>query len=73
MISENDGTASLDLALSVAAEFGLRKKDAAAIAAEVGAAVADWRAVAAQAGIRKAEVDRMASAFEHDDLARASA
>jgi len=73
MISENDGTASLDLALSVAAEFGLKKKDAASVAAEVGAAVADWRAVAAQARIKRAEIDRMASAFEHEDLRAALA
>lgn len=67
-ISEEDGTASLPLALSVAGEFGLKKKDAQGIAAEVGAAVAGWRDTAAAAGIGKAEIDRMASAFEHDDL-----
>jgi serine/threonine-protein kinase HipA len=68
MISENDGTASLDLALSVAADFGLKKKDAIAVAAQAAAAVSGWRAVAMQVGIKKAEIDRMASAFEHDDL-----
>lgn len=68
MISENDGAASLDLALSVAADFGLKKKDAMAVAAQVGTAVADWRPVAARAGIKKTELDRMASAFEHNDL-----
>lgn len=67
-ISENDGSASLDLALSVAADFGLKKKDAMRIAAQVGAAVADWRTVAAKAGVRTAEIDRMASAFEHEEL-----
>lgn len=72
-ISEEDGTASLDLALSVADSFGLKKKDALAVAAEVGAGVANWRAVAAHAGIRRAEIDRMASAFEHDDLQKALA
>jgi serine/threonine-protein kinase HipA len=70
-ISEENGTASLDLAFSVAENFGLRKKEAQAVAAEVGAGVANWRKVAAQAGIRKAEIDRMASAFEHDDLRQA--
>lgn len=73
MISENDGMASLDLALSVAAEFGLKKQEATTIGAQVGAAVADWRAVAAQAGVKKAEIDRMASAFEHEDLRMALA
>lgn len=70
-ISEDDGTASLDLALSVAREFGLKTTEARQVAAEVGAAVATWRAAAEAIGIRKAEIDRMASAFDHDDLQRA--
>lgn len=72
-ISEEDGTASLDLALSVAENFGLKKKQALSIAAEVGAGVAPWRDIAGKAGIRKTEIDRMASAFEHDDLKQALA
>ena len=69
-ISETDGTASLDLALSVAPEFGLKNKQAKDIANEAGRAVASWRAVAGGAGITKAQIDRMSSAFEHDDLKR---
>jgi serine/threonine-protein kinase HipA len=72
-ISENDGTASLDLALSAAGEFGLKKEEAKEIAAAVGAIVAGWRETAAAADIGKAEIDRMASAFEHDDLEQALA
>jgi serine/threonine-protein kinase HipA len=72
-ITEEDGTASLGLAYSVAESFGLKKNEARAIAAEVGAAVANWRAVAAQAGIKAAEIERMASAFEHEDLKQAVA
>lgn len=70
-ISENDGMASLDLALSVAREFGLKATEARQVAAEVGTAVATWRAAAKAANIGKAEIDRMASAFDHDDLQRA--
>lgn len=70
-ISEDDGTASLDLALSVAGNFGLTKREAVAIAAEVGEAVANWREVAALADIKGTEIERMASAFEHDDLMQA--
>ena len=70
-IDEEDATASLDLALSVAGSFGLKTKDARAIARQVGEAVANWRGVAADAGIGKAEINRMASAFEHDDLSQA--
>ncbi|MEO9230415.1 MAG: HipA domain-containing protein [Devosia sp.] len=71
-IDEENGTASLDLALSVAGQFGLKNKDARAIAAEVGGAVATWRDVAGAAGISRNEVNHMASAFEHDDLAEAT-
>lgn len=67
-IDEENGTASLDLAFSVAHNFGLKQKEARAIAAEVGKGVSNWRDVAASAGISKAEINRLASAFEHDDL-----
>jgi serine/threonine-protein kinase HipA len=70
-ISEDDGTASLGLAMEVAAYFELDAGKARAIATEVGKAVSQWRAHAARHGIRDAEVDRMASAFEHDDLKEA--
>ena len=41
---------------------------ARAIAAEVGKAVSKWRDEAARHGLAKSEIDRMASAFEHEDL-----
>jgi hypothetical protein len=37
----------------------------------VGDAVANWREVAALADIKGTEIERMASAFEHDDLMQA--
>lgn len=67
-ISEEDATASLELAFSVAAEFGLKQVDAKVIAREVGAAVSTWRDVGLEVGLGKGEIDRMVSAFEHDDL-----
>jgi serine/threonine-protein kinase HipA len=72
-IDLDDGTASLKLALDVAGYFKLSAREAAQIAAEVGKAVATWRKVAAKLGLRAAEVDRMASAFEHEDLKAALA
>lgn len=36
---------------------------------EVGDAVVAWRDVAAQHNLTANQIDRMASAFEHDDLA----
>lgn len=38
---------------------------------EVGLATALWRKEAAKFKIKKAEIDRMASAFEHEDLQKA--
>jgi serine/threonine-protein kinase HipA len=67
-INEDDNTASLSLALEVAGYFDLDDAKARAIAAEVGNAVSKWRDEAARHGFTKAEIDRMASAFEHDDL-----
>ena len=64
----DDGTASLDLAMSVASYFELSAQDAREIAAEVGKAVSTWRSVATGFGLSKAEIDRMATAFEHEDL-----
>ena len=72
-IDLDDGTASLELALSVAAYFELDEAEARAIAAEVGRAVATWRQEAARQGLSTTEVDRMASAFEHEDLKAACA
>jgi serine/threonine-protein kinase HipA len=70
-INEDDGTASLDLAMSVAEYFELEKDKAKSIAAQVGKAVSTWRDEVARHGIGKAEIDRMASAFEHDDVKKA--
>ena len=67
-INEDDGTASLDLAMSVADYFELDKDKAKAIAAEVGQTVSRWRDEAAVHGMGKNEIERMASAFDHDDL-----
>ena len=71
-IDDQDTTASLELALKVAEYFELSVKDARAIAAEVGRAVATWRSEAARLSLTKPEVERMASAFEHDDLRAAT-
>lgn len=53
--------------------FELSLADALEIAKEVGNAVASWRGEAARFGLKAAEVNRMASAFEHDDLKQAVA
>ena len=72
-ITEDDNTASLDLAFHVAGYFELDAGKAREIARQVGKAVSRWRAEAARLGLTKPEKDRMASAFEHRDLERARA
>jgi serine/threonine-protein kinase HipA len=70
-LNETDQDASLEVLLEAASHFRLDKTEAAAIAKWVGAAVAGWRDVAAKHGLTPNQIDRMASAFEHDDLASA--
>lgn len=70
-VNEDDATASLTLALGVAGYFELTDPEAQEIVGLVGRAVATWRAEAARHGLSKAAIDRMASAFEHDDLKKA--
>ena len=72
-IDLDDGTASLKLALQVASYFELGEGDAHGIAGQTGQAVATWRKQAASLGLTPAEIGRMASAFEHEDLEAAVA
>jgi serine/threonine-protein kinase HipA len=67
-IDLEDSTASLKLTLGVASYFGLESDEARTVAAQVGRAVATWRREAAKLGLTAQEIDRMASAFEHEDL-----
>ena len=67
-IDEFDPTASLDTAFRIAPMFGMAERTAREIAAEVGRAVARWRDVSARLGIALNEIERMSSAFEHEDL-----
>ena len=71
-IDIEDTSASLDLALSVAEYFDLKPDQAKTIAAEVGIAVSGWRQEAKKAGITDSEINRMASAFDHEDLRKAT-
>ncbi|HTX35446.1 MAG TPA: type II toxin-antitoxin system HipA family toxin [Bryobacteraceae bacterium] len=72
-IDLDDNTASLQLALAVAGYFELTPREAQRIAAEVGQATRSWRKAAAHLGSSKAGIERMASAFEHQDLKAALA
>jgi serine/threonine-protein kinase HipA len=68
-----EGTCSLDLLEESAEFFGLSVANGRAIIKEVAKATATWRDLAKGVGAKAAEVNRMASAFEHDELHRALA
>ncbi len=70
-IDFDNPTASIDLALSVIEDFRIKKIRAQEIIKEVATAVGEWRTFATQFGLSKKEVDRMASAFEHEDFEKA--
>lgn len=68
-IGFDDTEATLDEALDVAGEFGIKLSEARAIAQRVGeASRRNWRRWATQKGAKAEEVTRMATAFEHKDL-----
>jgi serine/threonine-protein kinase HipA len=71
-INEDNTTASLDLAFQVAPYFELKDREARKIAADVAGSIANWRREARRHGLSKIEIDRMASAFEHQDLEKAT-
>lgn len=72
-LDEADDASSIDTAMAVAGQFGLKPDAARTIATEVGVAVLAWREAAADNGLTNAQIERMASAFEHEDLAKAVA
>jgi serine/threonine-protein kinase HipA len=52
----------------VARYFELDASKSRDIAAQVGKTVSKWRDEAARHGLTKNEIERMGSAFEHEDL-----
>lgn len=72
-LDEVDPVASLDALLRVSPRFGLRTPAASGIIREVAIALRDWRNVAKQNGLKPCDIERMESAFEHDDGQAASA
>jgi serine/threonine-protein kinase HipA len=66
-INEVDDTASVDIALGVARHFGRKLPAARGIVGEVVASVAGWKEAAAAVGLNAKEIERMQSAFEHEE------
>ena len=67
-INLDDGTASIELVLSVADYFGLSLSRARVVIAEVAKAAGTWRREAAGFGIARTEIEKMSSAFDHEDF-----
>jgi serine/threonine-protein kinase HipA len=67
-IDIGNDTASLEVALNVADYFELKEEDTKLIISEVANAVKNWQGEASRLGLSKAEINRMESAFEHEDL-----
>ncbi len=65
-IDIDDDAASIETAMSVSGYFRLPARDAAAIVTDVERATAGWQRVAADLGLPKAQVARMADAYETD-------
>lgn len=72
-IDLEEGTCSLDLLEAASEFFALTLAEARKIINEVATVTSTWRNTAKAAGARSAEINRMASAFEHEDLKRALA
>ena len=72
-IDLDEGTCSLDLLEAASPYFGLKLQQGREIIKQVATVTSTWRKVAKGAGARAAEITRMASAFEHNDLSRALA
>lgn len=70
-ISLDEGTCSLDLLEAAAEYFSLSLAQARTIIKEVALVTSRWRDIAKEVGARSTEIQRMASAFEHDELKRA--
>lgn len=67
-IDLDEGTCSVELLQETAEYFGFGTRRAGTIIREVAEVTRTWRAVAAEVGAKRAEITRMASAFEHEDL-----
>ena len=72
-INLDEGACSLDLLEQASEYFALTLAQARTIIKDVARVTATWRDTAKVVGARSSEINRMESAFEHDDLKRALA
>lgn len=70
-IDATGAASGIDVARSVAASFGVSARESRTITRGVARVVGAWKTHAKAAGLTARQIDRMASAFEHDDLVAA--
>jgi len=71
MIDDRDNSASFDLTVEVGDYFGLVQDDMRAVVTDVVNSISTWKAEARRIGVSAEEINRMATAFEHDEMVRA--
>ena len=71
MIDDRDNSASFDLTLEVGDYFGLVEDDIRAVVTDLVNSISTWRDEARRIGVSAEEINRMATAFEHDEMVRA--
>ncbi len=67
-IDIDDQTASIELALEVSGYFQVTRSAAVEQVRQIAAVISKWHSTARKHGLSSSEIDRMSSAFEHDDL-----
>jgi HipA-like C-terminal domain len=67
-INLDEATCSIELVRSAADLYGLSPGAADEIIRKVAASVRGWRKTATMLGAKPSEIERLASAFEHEDL-----
>ena len=71
MIDDRDNSASFDLTVEVGDYFGLVKDDMRAVVDDLVNSISTWRDEARRVGVSAEEINRMATAFEHEEMVRA--
>ena len=71
MIDDRDNSASFDLTVEVGDYFGLVEADMRAVMTDLVNSISTWRDEARRIGASAEEINRMATAFEHDEMVRA--
>jgi serine/threonine-protein kinase HipA len=71
MIDDRDNSASFDLTVEVGNYFGLAEDEMRAMTTDLIKSISKWRDEAKRIGVQAEEINRMATAFEHDEMVRA--